>query len=238
MLPAIWRCGRISMEEAARLCGCSSNGSLLTLWSRSAASQAHREPPLCGCGWQCNFSASQMSRVPTPASLLRQCISAPFSLDYPEEACDYLMCLNTNWTSGLLTSRTCINPDQRFWESERIASEAILTQELTHLLVSTHRPQLTKLCGEMRYETGADSGRLARPRPGDANARASSARADGGSTGSSRSGNSRSGRASRRTLSRESRDADGLALEYVSLRSRGYPRHTHRRSGLGRPFAL
>ena len=174
-------------------------------------------PRYVGAGGSAIFSASQMNRVPTPATLFRQYTTSPFSLDYPEEACDYLMCLNSCWAAGLQSSRSCINPDPRFWEAERIASETVLAQEFTHLLVSLHRPQLTKLCGEVRCEDAASNassmastGREAKSRSSDAN------------VGTNRSSNSASGRNGRLSGRSRGRDPQGPALEYVSRRSRGY----------------
>ena len=102
---------------------------------------------------------SQIYGKVTPATIIRLHISAPFLFTYPQEAFDYLICLNTKWAHGVETCKHCINDDTQFWETEKIKSEACLTHELVHFLVSLQRPQLAKICGDVLNDQVQDHNR-------------------------------------------------------------------------------
>jgi len=85
---------------------------------------------------------------PTPAALLRVYIAAPFLLDYPEEAVDYLVSLDSNWQAGIQGV-----PD-RVLSNEMLHYEAVRTAEFSTLLTTVGRTQLTKLVGSLEAARG------------------------------------------------------------------------------------
>jgi len=94
---------------------------------------------------------------PEPANIIRVYTSAPFVLDYAEEAVDYMMCLSSRWSDGLRNIRERINPDELYWETERIAADNRISQECTHLFTSLDKMQLVKVCGEVRTSLAKDA---------------------------------------------------------------------------------
>jgi len=94
---------------------------------------------------------------PEPASIIRVYTSAPFLLDYAEEAVDYMMCLSSRWKEGVRNIRERINPDDLYWETERIAADNRISQECTHLFTSLDKAQLVKVCGEVRTMLAKDA---------------------------------------------------------------------------------
>ena len=83
------------------------------------------------------------SSDPTPAALLRVYIAAPFLLDYPEEAVDYLVSLDSKWQEGVQ------GVQDRVLASEALQSEAAKTFEFSAILTSVGRSQLTQLVGSL-----------------------------------------------------------------------------------------
>ncbi len=92
---------------------------------------------------------------PEPSNIIRVYTSAPFALDYAEEAVDYIMCLNSCWRNGVINLRERINPDTLYWDAESILAENRLAQEFTYLFTSLDKRQLLKICGEVK--TGAST---------------------------------------------------------------------------------
>lgn len=168
---------------------------------------------------------SQMYRVPSPANLLRVYVGTPFCLDYPEAATDYLMCLDSCWELGTQASRSNINPDGHYWEAERVASETTLAQELTHLLVSLHRPQVKKLCGMVRHDGQMGAGGWGRAGAG------AGAEGDGSASGArGRSGQKDNSRRSLEEIRTGLRSREGDFLMRDRYGDRGNDRDVDSRS--------
>jgi hypothetical protein len=101
-----------------------------------------------GAGAQSQFGLND----PSPAALLRIYTAAPFLLDYPEEAADYLKALDSKWPVGVPGI-----PDSVL-NAERLLFEAAKAAELTTLLTTAGRPQLTKLVGALETTGRAGQG--------------------------------------------------------------------------------
>ena len=86
---------------------------------------------------------------PSAAALLRVYNAPPFLLDYPEEAVDYLLTLDSKWQVGIQ------GLSEVLLASERLQFEATKTSEFTTLLTSVGRAQLTKLVGSLEPIVGA-----------------------------------------------------------------------------------
>jgi len=86
---------------------------------------------------------------PTPAALLRIYIAAPFLLDYPEQAVDYLVSLDSKWQVGIQ------GISEALLSAETLLFDAAKMAEFTTLLTTVGRAQLTKLVGSLTFEAAS-----------------------------------------------------------------------------------